>query len=118
MKQPLVINNITLNNMTLDYLKSNYPTFELSLYNKVNDLFVKIKLEEFCKLMVSKDSYNLLTYNNSEFLEETTIDKHLEVNDLFLRPYNLNSAFWSDFIPIKTNRINTNSQSNKTNKVR
>jgi hypothetical protein len=89
MKQPLVINNITLNNMTLDYLKSNYPTFELSLYNKVNDLFVKIKLEEFCKLIMSKDSYNILTYNNYEFLEETTIDKHLEVNDLFLRPYNM-----------------------------
>jgi hypothetical protein len=75
--------------MTLDYLKSNYPTFELSLYNKVNDLFVKIKLEEFYKLIVSKDSYNMLTYNNYEFLEETTIDKHLEVNDLFLRPYNM-----------------------------
>jgi len=89
MRQPLVINNITLNNMTLDYLKSNYPTFELSLYNKVSDLFVKIKLEEFYKLIVSKDSYNILTYNNYDFLEETTIDKHLEVNDLFLRPYNM-----------------------------
>jgi len=89
MRQPLVINNITLNNMTLDYLKSNYPTFELSLYNKVNDLFVKIKLEEFYKLIVSKDSYNILTYNNYEFLEETTVDKQLEVNDLFLRPYNM-----------------------------
>jgi hypothetical protein len=89
MRQPLVVNNITLNNITLDYLKSNYPTFELSLYNKVSDLFIKIKLEEFYKLIVSKDSYNLLTYNNYEFLEETTIDKHLEVNDLFLRPYNI-----------------------------
>ena len=89
MRQPLVVNNMSLNNMTLDYLKTNYPTFELSLYNKVNDLFVKIKLEEFYKLMMSKDTYNMLTYNNSEFLEETTIVKHLEVNDLFLRPYNM-----------------------------
>ena len=53
MRQPLVINSISLNNMTIDYLKTNYPTFELSLYNKVNDLFVKIKLEEFYKLLVS-----------------------------------------------------------------
>ena len=69
MRQPLVINSISLNNMTIDYLKTNYPTFELSLYNKVNDLFVKIKLEEFYKLLVSKASYNIITYNNYEFLE-------------------------------------------------
>ena len=89
MKQPLVVNNITINNITIDYLKTNYPTFELNIYNKENDLFVKIKLEEFYKLVTSKEKYNIITYNNSDFLEETTIEKHLEVNDLFLRPYNM-----------------------------
>jgi len=93
MKQPLVINNMSFNTITLDYLQTNYPTFEVSMYNKATDLFIKLKLEAFCKLMQSNDKSNdksnIITYNNYEFLEETTLEKQLETADLFIRPYNM-----------------------------
>jgi hypothetical protein len=89
MKQPLVINNSTLHNITLDYLITNYPTFEINLYNKTNELFVKIKLEDFYEIIKSNENINSITYNNYEFLEETTIEKQLASCDLSLRPYNM-----------------------------
>ena len=88
-KQPLVINNVILNTITKDYLQTNYPTFQLSLYNKDKDIFVKIKLEEFFKVTTSNNHANIITYNNYEFLEETTLEKDLGTNDLFFRPYNM-----------------------------
>jgi len=80
---------MSFNTITLDYLQTNYPTFEVSIYNKVNELFVKLKLEAFCKLLQSNDKSNIITYNNYEFLEETTLEKQLETTDLFIRPYNM-----------------------------
>ena len=97
-KQPVVLNNMNLSNITIDYLKTNYPTFELSLYSKENDLFIKIKLEEFIKLITSNKDNAIITYNNSEFLEETTIEKQLATSDLFLRPYNMFSKKYDLFL--------------------
>ena len=57
-KQPLLLNNYTLiSNIDANYLISNYPTFDLNLYNTQNDLFLKIKLDEF-NAMVNNDSSN------------------------------------------------------------
>jgi len=89
-KQPLLLNNYTLiNNVTIDYLISNYPTFDLNLYNKQDDSFLKIKMEEFNTVINSDDSNNYISYNNRDFLEETTLEKVLSSNDSFFRPYNI-----------------------------
>jgi len=88
-KQPLVINNVILNTITKEYLQTNYPTFQICIYNKEKDIFVKIKLEEFFKVIASNNDANIITYNNYEFLEETTLEKDLGINDLFFRPYNM-----------------------------
>ena len=89
-KQPLILNNYTLiNNIDANYLISNYPTFELNLYNKQNDLFFKIKMDEFNNMVNNDNSNNYLSYNNNEFLEETTIEKILSSSDTFFRPYNV-----------------------------
>jgi len=89
-KQPLLLSNYTLiNNITINYLISNYPTFDLNLYNKEDDTFLKIKMEEFDSIVNIDDSNNYISYNNKEFLEETTIEKQLSSNDNFFRPYNI-----------------------------
>jgi len=89
-KQPLLLNNYTLvNNTTINYLIVNYPTFDLNLYNKQEDLFLKIKMEEFNAIVNSDNSNNYISCNNKEFLEETTIEKLLSSNDTFFRPYNV-----------------------------
>jgi len=89
-KQPLLLNNYTLlTNITMDYLISNYPTFDLNLYNKQNNSFLKIKMEEFNTIINSDESINYISYNNKDFLEETTLEKILSSNDSFFRPYNI-----------------------------
>lgn len=107
LKQPLLLNNCTLlNNVDYNYLVSNYPTFDLNMYNNENDLFLKIKLEDY-NLLITKDiSENFLSYNNKEFLEETTIDKILRNNDSFFRPYNVCNMNYDILIASK----NTNTQ--------
>ena len=89
-KQPLLLNNYTLlTNITMDYLISNYPTFDLNLYNKQNNSFLKIKMEEFNTIINSDESINYISCNNKDFLEETTLEKILSSNDSFFRPYNI-----------------------------
>lgn len=89
-KQPLLLNNYTLlNNINMDYLISNYPTFDINLYNKQNDSVLKIKMVEFNTIINSDDSINYISYNNKDFLEETTLEKVLSSNDSFFRPYNI-----------------------------
>jgi len=89
-KQPLLLNNSSLlNNIDVNYLISNYPTFDLNLYNKQNGLFLKTKMEDFDAIINSDTSNNYISYNNKEFLEETTIEKLLSSNDSFFRPYNV-----------------------------
>ena len=89
-KQPLLLNNYSLlNNITVEYLTSNYPTFDLNLYNEQNDSFLKIKMEDVDSIINSDDSNNYISYNNKEFLDETTLEKVLSLNDSFFRPYNI-----------------------------
>ena len=89
-KQPLLLNNDSLlNNITVDYLINNYPTFDLNLYNKQKDLVLKIRTEEFKNILNMDSSNNFISYNNKEFLEETTIEKILSSNDSFFMPYNV-----------------------------
>lgn len=89
-KQPLLLNNNSLiNNVDVNYLISNYPTFDLNLYNKQNGLFLKTKMEDFDSIINSDISNIYITYNNKEFLEETTLEKLLSSNDVFFRPYNV-----------------------------
>ena len=89
-KQPLLLNNYSLlNNITVEYLSSNYPTFDLNLYNEQTDSFLKIKMEDVDSIINSDDSNNYISYNNKEFLDETTLEKVLSLNDSFFRPYNI-----------------------------
>ena len=89
-KQPLLLNNSSLlDNIDANYLISNYPTFDLNLYNKQNGLFLKTKMEDFDAIITGDTSNNYITYNNKEFLEETTIEKLLSSGDTFFRPYNV-----------------------------
>jgi hypothetical protein len=89
-KQPLLLNNCSLtNNININYLINNYPTFDLNLYNKQTGLFLKTKVEDYDTIINSDISNYYITCNNKEFLEETTLEKLLSSNDIFFRPYNV-----------------------------
>ena len=104
LKQPLLLNNSSLiNNININYLITNYPTFDLNLYSKETDLFLKIKMEEFNTILNNDNSNNYLSYNNREFLEETTIEKLLSTNDSFFRPYSVCNKNYDIIMGTKNN---------------
>jgi len=70
-KQPILFNNYSLiDTITINYLITNYPTFDLNLYNKQNGLFLKTRMEEFNAIINNDISNSYISYNNKEFWVE------------------------------------------------
>ena len=89
-KQPLLLNNYVLvKNINMKVLLSEYSIFNLNLYDTNRDIFCKINLQDYNNNISNNNSINYLSYNNEEFLQETSIDKILCKNDIFFRPPNI-----------------------------
>jgi hypothetical protein len=86
-KQPLLLNSINLvENINVKHLLSEYSTFNINIYNNNSDNLCKINLQDYYDVA---SSTNYLSYNNEEFLQETSIVKILCKNDIFFRPPNM-----------------------------
>ena len=89
-KQPLLLNNYTLvKNISMQYILDEYSIFNLNLYNNQRDSIDKIDFKQYYNYISDNSSVNFLSYNNEEFLQETSIDKILSKNDIFFRPFNI-----------------------------
>lgn len=109
LKQPLLFKyNVdelysNLNNTNIN----NYKTFDINIRNRIDYIenesnILPLTLKE-ANLLFSKDSSsNYISEYNYDFLEETTLIKHIQKNDLFLRP-NLCSECNYDIIFGSTN---------------
>ena len=87
LKQPLLINNIDLLNLDIQYLQNNYNSFDIKIIsNTTSDMFLQMKFGTAIELFNKDTSANYISYNNKEFIEETSIVKEFSVSDLFLRP--------------------------------
>ena len=103
-KQPLLLNNYNLvNNINIKYLFSEYSIFNLNLYNNQNDTLCKINLHDYYNNITNSSSTNYLSYNNEEFLQETSIDKILCKNDTFFRPFNMCNKKYDIIMGAKNN---------------
>lgn len=91
LKQPILINNITLlDNININYLSQNYNSFDIKIKNRnEEDLYVDMKLITAMELFNKDISATYYSENNRDFLDETTIYKIINTSDLFLRPYNV-----------------------------
>jgi hypothetical protein len=92
LKQPIKINNFNINNeLTLDSLNSSYSNFELNIIKNdyTNSCNVPLILEfEKSNLLFKNDNSGIyFSEYNQDFLEDTTLEKYLSNNDLYLRPY-------------------------------
>jgi len=93
LKQPLILNNYNIfENINLDLIIKNYSDFDIKI-NKKDDtnLCLPIKLTNAIELFHVDSSSNYISYENEEFLEETTLSKEFNTQDLFLRPYNVSN---------------------------
>ena len=109
LKQPLLFKyNVdelysNLNNTNIN----SYKTFDINIRNRIDYIenesnILPLTLKE-ANLLFSKDSSsNYISEYNYDFLEETTLIKHIQKNDLFLRP-NLCSECNYDIIFGSTN---------------
>jgi hypothetical protein len=80
-----------------DYIVNNYRAFEVKIRNtkdddKNSEMYVPLPLHAAIKLFDEDKSSSYFTENNSDFLLETAISKHMRYNDEFLRPYMLSNS--------------------------
>ena len=88
-KQPIIFNNIVLNNnISKEYLLNEFKNFNINLLNvnDNNDILIPIILQEAEELFKNDNSNNYISINNNNFLNETTLIKVLKNNDKILRP--------------------------------
>lgn len=92
LKQPLLINNISLLDFDIPYIQNNYGSFDIKITNKdTTDMFLPMKFLTGIELFDKDSSANYISENNKEFLEETSLIKEFSINDLFLRPIGTSS---------------------------
>ena len=102
-KQPLIIRSIngfdqnTINLLKLDNIQNSYGFFDINITNTKEDndnlqKYVHITLDEAVKLFKKDKKNKYITQNNSDFINETTIEKLIKKNDIILRPYLLSMS--------------------------
>ena len=72
------------------YILDNYNAFDVKIRNvsdSGDDLYTLLPLHAATKLFDEDKTAVYLSENNSEFLQETGVDKNFRYNDAFLRPY-------------------------------
>ena len=103
-KQPLLLNNYNLaKNISMKQLDPNYSLFNVNIYNNNSTDLCKINLRDYYNIISNNNTSNFLSYNNEEFLQDTSIDKILCNNDIFFRPPNICSKNYDVIMGAKNN---------------
>ena len=80
------------NNLNLDNIIKNYKTFDVSIrnlgeYTNQDSNIVPITLRDADELFMKDASATYISEYNKDFVQETTLLRYIEANDLFLRPH-------------------------------
>ena len=94
MRQPVIFgfdNDAIVKYTSRDYIASNYHAFEVKVRD-ANDIegdnaCLPLQLNHAIKLFEEDKTKAFFSENNSQFLQETGVIKHLQSNDEFIRPY-------------------------------
>jgi hypothetical protein len=75
-----------------NYILNHYHAFEVKIRNSKDDdpnseLYIPLPLHAAVKLFSDDQTASYLSENNSDFLQETGVIKHMSYNDEILRPY-------------------------------
>tara|TARA_B100001287_G_C22647124_1_gene513318 strand:+ start:592 stop:1464 length:873 start_codon:yes stop_codon:yes gene_type:complete len=93
-RQPVIFDyqNDSSNNINLDFLVSNYSSFDLNVRNsKINatgeELYIPYKITDLFTVFDNDKDNKYITENNEDFINETGTVKYLKYNDTLIRPY-------------------------------
>ena len=90
-RQPALIKYLNIDELgvyDLKYLNDNYNSFELNIFNTVNNNNIKLGFSDSINLFKNDISCNYISVNNKFFLQDTTLEKTLSTVDMFYRPIN------------------------------
>lgn len=96
LRQPVVFdfdNKKIMDITNHSFILQQYPAFEVKIRNSIdeedlnNDLYLPLPLHSACKLFKEDKTSIYLSENNSDFLQETGLNKKMSYNDEILRPY-------------------------------
>ncbi len=90
-RQPVLIKDVSIDNfnlLNLDYLINNYYSFDINIHNNETDNEILLNLRDSMSLFENDISSSYISYNNINFMQETTIEKNISNYDIYFRPVN------------------------------
>jgi hypothetical protein len=103
LRQPVIFdfNNKKIMDVTNhSFILQHYSAFEVNIRNSMdkedlnNDLYLPLPLHSACKLFKEDKISVYLSENNSDFLQETGLNKKMSYNDEILRPYMVSNCIY------------------------
>jgi hypothetical protein len=97
LRQPVLFdleNNKIIETTNKDYLLKNYPVFEVKIRSQIDNEHVPLTIQLADKLFQEDKTVSYFSENNSDFLQETGVFKHLQYNDEFLRPPMVSNCYY------------------------
>ena len=94
-KQPVLFNfdnTEIIENISSKNMQDNYKSFDINIrnikdYDLDDNTFLPINYNNAQKLFINDLSNTYISENNNDFINETTLHKHIISNDMYLRPY-------------------------------
>jgi hypothetical protein len=100
LKQPVIFDypvDGLINECNIDIIEKKYGAFDIKVrnvkeYDDISELYLPLTLNTCCEIFRKDDDERYLSENNQDFLEETSVIKHMRYNDNFLRPYSVSNC--------------------------
>lgn len=102
LRQPVIFDyNVDglLQECNIESIEKNYGAFDIKVrnvkeYDDVSELYLPLTLNTGREIFRKDEEEKYLSENNQEFLEETSLIKHMRYNDIFLRPYSVSNCIY------------------------
>jgi hypothetical protein len=94
LRQPVIFdfdNEKIIQSVNKSYITNNYNAFEVKIRNAndtdyTSEIYMPLPLHAATKLFDEDKSSSYFSENNTDFLQETGLIKHMQYNDAFIRP--------------------------------
>jgi hypothetical protein len=102
LRQPVIFDynvNELIDDCNINTIESNYGAFDIKVrntkeYDDIGELYLPLTLNTGRDIFRKDNEERYVSENNMDFLEETTIIKTLQYNDLFLRPNSVSNCIY------------------------
>jgi|UniRef100_A0A6C0CL78 hypothetical protein len=102
LRQPVIFDYSVdglLNECNIDTIEKNYGAFDIKVrnvkeYDDIAELYLPLTLNTGRDIFRKDNDERYISENNQDFLEETSLIKHMRYNDNFLRPLSVSNCIY------------------------